>query len=206
MSSFCEPSTSSSNTRDCDFNECVTEVFIYWATEQSEQIGGEGTIVEIDEAKIGRRKYNRGRYLQGQWVFGGIERGTLAVEDRTSDTLLKIIQEKIKPGTTIFSDCWKAYECLSEKNYQHLTVNYSVNFIDPETGTHTQNIERVWAEVRKLVPRYGRHKKHYEGYLAECLFVMRHSDHRGRFHAFWKVAAELYKPLPHYTSNSNGKR
>jgi hypothetical protein len=30
--------------------------------------------VEIDEAKIGKRKYNRGRYLEEQWVFGGIER------------------------------------------------------------------------------------------------------------------------------------
>ena len=28
-----------------------------------EKLGGRGTIVEIDEAKIGQSKYNRGRYL-----------------------------------------------------------------------------------------------------------------------------------------------
>ena len=42
----------------------------------SEPLGGPGTIVEIDEAKFGRWKYHRGRYVDGHWVLGGIERGT----------------------------------------------------------------------------------------------------------------------------------
>ncbi|KYN14575.1 hypothetical protein ALC57_13209, partial [Trachymyrmex cornetzi] len=37
-------------------------------------IGGNGKIVEIDEAKIGKRKYNTGRIIRGQWIIGGIER------------------------------------------------------------------------------------------------------------------------------------
>ena len=28
--------------------------------------------VEIDESKFGKTKFNRGRYIEGQWVFGGI--------------------------------------------------------------------------------------------------------------------------------------
>ncbi len=40
------------------------------------QIGGVGKVVEIDESKFGRRKYNRGRYRDGHWVFGGVKRGT----------------------------------------------------------------------------------------------------------------------------------
>ena len=40
-------------------------------------IGGPGKIVEIDESKFGRRKYNRVRVVDGHWVFGGVERGTL---------------------------------------------------------------------------------------------------------------------------------
>src|SRR5947207_2250924 len=32
------------------------------------QIGGEGVIVEIDEIKMGKRKYNRGHRVEGVWV------------------------------------------------------------------------------------------------------------------------------------------
>ena len=35
-------------------------------------IGRPGTTVEIDESKFGKMKYYRGRYIEGQWVFGGI--------------------------------------------------------------------------------------------------------------------------------------
>ena len=34
--------------------------------------------VEIDESKFGKLKFNRGRRIEGQWVFGGICRQTKA--------------------------------------------------------------------------------------------------------------------------------
>ena len=42
--------------------------------EDNEKIGGLGKTVEIDESKFGKRKYHKGRKVEGQWVFGGIER------------------------------------------------------------------------------------------------------------------------------------
>jgi len=42
--------------------------------DESEQIGGVGMRVEVDESKFGRRKYHTGRRVDGVWVFGGIER------------------------------------------------------------------------------------------------------------------------------------
>lgn len=112
---------------------------MFWAEKHSEKLGGPERIVEIDEAKIGKRKYNRGRLVKGHWIFGGYERESkkifiVPVEDRTETTLLACIKEWILPGTIIVSDCWKSYNCLSNEGFQHLTVNHSYNFVDPESG------------------------------------------------------------------------
>ena len=44
--------------------------------QKSEKIGGPGKTVQIDESKVGKRKYHRGHRVEGQWVFGGIEEDT----------------------------------------------------------------------------------------------------------------------------------
>jgi len=62
-------------------------------------IGGEGIIVEIDESKLGKRKYNRGHRVKGIWVVGGVEitpercMFAVIVQDRSADTLRAIIQD-----------------------------------------------------------------------------------------------------------------
>ncbi|GFT30871.1 DDE_Tnp_IS1595 domain-containing protein [Trichonephila clavipes] len=65
-------------------------------------------------------KYGKGRRVNGKWVFGGVQRESnkcffRVVESRTKEELLKVIHEWILPGTTIISDCWKAYDCLSDE-------------------------------------------------------------------------------------------
>lgn len=66
------------------------------------------------------------------------------------------------------SDKWRGYDPLvNHPQYNHLTVNHSINFIDPTTGAHTQNIERSWRDVRSNIPRFGRSEDHMAGYLAE---------------------------------------
>lgn len=112
----------------------------------SVQVDGENCTVEIDEAKIGKRKCNKGRIIEGRWIFGGFERNTKKlfiepVPNWSAETLFEIIKEWIKPGTTIILDCWKSYKCLENENYKHLTVNHQYNFVDLESNAHTQNIE-----------------------------------------------------------------
>jgi hypothetical protein len=38
--------------------------------------GVPGIIVEVDETKFGKRKYNKGSYREGMWVLGGVDRNT----------------------------------------------------------------------------------------------------------------------------------
>lgn len=187
-----------------DWSSYIREVLIDWAFENSckEKLGGEGTVVEIDEAKFGTRKHNKGRVIDGQWVFGGVERGTkkmflIAVPDRKAKTLLKLIKAKIAPKTSIYSDCWKSYkgiEKLEKMGYIHNTVNHSENFVDPTTGAHTQTIERSWREVRCAVPKYGKRKAHYAGYLAEYIFKRIFTNRNQRIHAIFDAISKLYDP------------
>jgi len=121
-----------------------------WILSKQQSIGGENKIVELDEAKIEKRKYNTGRIL-GQWVFGGIERSTqkvfvLPVPCRNTETLLPIIRKYVAPGSIIHTDQWRAYDALRNENYIHRTVNHSTNFVNPDTGPHTK--------YRKILERH----------------------------------------------------
>ena len=63
----------------------------------SEKLEGFGKIVEINESKFGKRKYNKSHPVEGQWVFGSFEVGSencflRAVSDRTERTLLSMIK------------------------------------------------------------------------------------------------------------------
>lgn len=164
--------------------------------EKREHLGGPGKLVQIDESKIGKRKYHRGHVVEGQWVFGGIEEDSrkcfiATVEDRTEKTLLTLIQEWIKPGTTIVSDCWKGYINLEKHGFLHKTVNHSVEFVNDE-GYHTNKIEGHWRQMKASLPTHGRKKEHYSSYLAE--FIWRYVN-RGEdlFKTFLKDVVSVHE-------------
>jgi hypothetical protein len=60
----------------CDWFQFCGEVVLDFIETKSEMNGREGKVVDIDESKFGKRKYHRGHNVKGQWVFGGVERGT----------------------------------------------------------------------------------------------------------------------------------
>ena len=128
----------------------------------SNMIGGPGRVVELDEAKFGKQKYNRGRLVEGTWVIGGVERGSsscfmkvLPLNKRDAATMIPIIQQHVAPGTTIITDCWRAYNRLSSLGYIHLTVNHSRQFVDPVTGAHTNGVEGTWTHAKRATLRRG---------------------------------------------------
>ena len=75
-------------------------------------IGGPNEAVEIDETVIANGKYNWGRLIPPQWIFGGICRRAkkffmVSISDRKEVTLLNVIRRHVMPGTLIQTDGWR---------------------------------------------------------------------------------------------------
>ena len=157
--------------------DLITAIVIH----DHELIGGPGVVVEIDESKFGKRKYNKGHRVDGAWVFGGVELTpdrrffAVVVPDRTRATLLPIIKAHIAPGSIIRSDFWKAYDIIPfEKGYDyvHEKVNHSVEYVTEE-GVHTNTIEGSWSGVKRVMPVRKRTVKALPGCLFEFIWRRR---------------------------------
>ena len=72
------------------------------------------------------------------------------VLNRTRETLVTgLVQKFVKPGTTIISDKFSPYFNLNSIGYIPLMVNHSENFVDPDTGAHSNTIEGVESNQEK---------------------------------------------------------
>ena len=123
------------------------ELIINTLEDNINMIGEENIIVKIDESKFGRRKYHRGHIVKGVWVVGGIERTdkkkyfVQIVQDRTAETLHDVISKYVASGSIIYTDLQRGYRGITKLNMSHKTVNHSKNFVDPNTGVHTNTIK-----------------------------------------------------------------
>jgi transposase-like protein len=185
----------------CDFYHYCRQICFEILEQDNEMLGGPGVIVEVDEAKFGRRKFHRGARVDGVWIFGIVERCSnstrcclIPVASRDQDTLLPIISKFVAPRTVILSDCWKGYNGLEELGYTHMTVNHSKHFADPITGVNTNTIESLWNLLRRKMPRFGTTKEHYASYMIEFMYRRKYfsSIARGdRFLLFMQHIARL---------------
>ncbi|RUS71147.1 hypothetical protein EGW08_021092 [Elysia chlorotica] len=215
-----------------DWRSFCSEVTDEWYRKQS-PIGGPGVVVEIDETLITRRKYNRGRLPTQIWPFGGIERVTKrkfivpltgdVAENRTKETLLPLITKYIVKGSVIYSDAFRSYHTikdlgsviysdafrsyhtLKDLGYTHCVVNHSKNFVDPEDpNVHTQNIERLWKDVKSWVKRPVIRSKYLYQYLGRYFFATSH-ELSTPLHHFFIQAAKLYPPQSDRSPTANAE-
>lgn len=140
-------------------------------------IGGEGITVDVDETKLGRRKYNRGHRVEGVWVVVGIERTperkvfVIPVENRNREVLERIIKNHVLPGSLINTDCWRGYSWIdNDDNYEHRTVNHSIGFKDELTGTHTNYAEGTNSGIKRRIAVRSRVREGIEQHLAEFIW------------------------------------
>jgi transposase-like protein len=131
-------------------------------------------IVEIDESKFEKRKYNRGHRVEGVWVVGGVEitperrMFAVSVQDRSADTLRDIIQEHVLPGTIVCTDLRRGYRTPHDFGMEHQTVNHTDHFVDPVTGVHTNTIEGTWNGMKMHICRQHFNREFIDGALMTC--------------------------------------
>lgn len=126
--------------------------------QETGKIGGENTIVQVDETLIGKMKSGKGRVPKGTWVVGMVSSdGDLRLEvcpRRNRETLEEVIKKHVKPGTEIHSDYWTAYDNLEKIGYKHKKVNHSKCFVAADgtnkitcdtvvTGTQTKSNKQI---------------------------------------------------------------
>lgn len=142
-----------------------------------EKIGGEEIIVEIDESKFGKRKYNIGHKVDGVWVVGIVERTPerkiylVDVEKRDKQTLTKLITANVNKESTIYTDCWKGYGDLKNHFAKHETVNHSKTFKNKENNCCTNAIEGTWSAIKTQIPFRKRTKKLITLYLIRFMLI-----------------------------------
>jgi len=158
------------------------------------KVGGPGIIVEVDESKFGKRKYNRGHRVEGVWVVGGVERTpekkvfACKVEKRDAETLRDVISRFVLPGSIIYSDMWRGYDGLEEAlGLMHRTVNHSVEFVSSD-GVHTNTVEATWCGMKVLIPKRNRTKQ-IDEHLWE--YIWRKLNREDLWSGFLKALSEV---------------
>lgn len=92
-----------------------------------------------------------------------------------------------------------------------MTVNHSIQFKNPETGAHTNNIEGMWRHSKASLSQYCRKKKFYGGYMAKFMFIKCCKVKKlNLLTEFFKMAGQIYDPLllnvppdPEYVNSSS---
>ena len=76
------------------------------------------------------------------------------IKQKNAETLERLIQANVLPGSMIFTDEWAGYNSLNRLGYKHLTVchkNEFSRFVIEDTKVirvSTNHIERLWVDVR----------------------------------------------------------
>ena len=92
------------------------------------------------------------------------------VDSRDRETIKKIFQKHVLPGSIVLTDRCKTYgKVCDELQLAHYTVNHSKKYKDPLTGTHTNTIEDTNNGLKTCIKPRNRVKKNIKYYLLYCI-------------------------------------
>jgi transposase len=142
--------------------------------------------IELDESYFGGvRKGKRGRGAAGKVpVFGILKRGgkvyTQMIDNTQTETLMPIIQRKIRPDSIVYTDSYRSYNALDISEFKHYRINHSQLFADRHN--HINGIENFWNQAKRILRKYnGIPAKHFHLFLKECEFRFNYGSHKQQF-------------------------
>eukprot|EP00171_Calliarthron_tuberculosum_P022331 IDg22331t1 len=114
--------------------------------------------------------------LSWRWVVGIWKSSKqcrfVRVPNRTKKTMNAVITRYVASGSHIQTDMWGGYNDLNELGYVHSTVNHSENYVDPESGAHTNDIEGAWNIAKAPYKRMRGNRMHLQSHLDEAAWRM----------------------------------
>lgn len=154
-------------------------------------------VVEVDETYLGGQKKNknktqlkkeanvygeskRGFGTTKQPVFGILCRNgkvwATLVDNVEAKDLIPIIEKRVKPGTKVCSDTWRAYTGLATRGYVHRTVEHSEKEY-VRGRNHINGLEGFFGYLkRQLASRGGVRRERLRLYLAEYVWRYNNRD------------------------------
>ena len=139
--------------------------------------------VEADESYFGGvRKGKRGRGAAGKVaVFGLLKRCgkvyTAIIANAKTETLLPIIEQKVKPDSIVYTDTFKAYNALDVSDFHHMRINHSELFADKQN--HINGIENFWNQAKRHLRKFnGILPENFYWFLKECEWRFNSGDHQ----------------------------
>jgi transposase len=147
--------------------------------------------IEADETYIGGvQKGQAGRrHARKTVVFGAVERGgrlnTAVVPDASSKSLGPHLASFVAKGSHLLTDTWAPYKSIARSiGAIHRTVRHGAKEWVSRDGTHTNNIESFWSQLKRSID--GTHHvistKYAPLYVAE--FEWRYNARTSPIHMF----------------------
>ena len=146
-------------------------------------------IVEVDETYVGGQRRNQrnakravpskhGRGTSKTPVFGILCReGKVwaeVVPNIQAETLLPLITQKVRVGSTVCSDMQVSYTGVAARGYVHRLVDHHATYSDGK-GTHINGLEGFWGYLkRNLASRGGIRREKLPLFLAEYVWRYNH--------------------------------
>jgi transposase-like protein len=143
-------------------------------------LGGDGFVVEADEAYIGKKDGKRkhkgsGGYAHKRTVLSLVERGgqirSFKLGGNTRGDILPVIKANVDPASTLHTDGAQVYKFTG---MAHEAVDHAKEYV--RDGVHTNSAEGFFSIFKRGMVGTYQHcgEQHLQRYLAEFDFRMNH--------------------------------